>query len=102
MARYCSFNDDVVVIVDKQNFPVLHEVHEVEPSRQLLAAFMAANVRAQLESGRPCDCSYEGALAMLSAYQLLPEFHSPGLDYLAELEVRGELRTYLDRVSRRS
>jgi len=66
----------------------------------LLAAYLAGNMKAQLETGLPGDQSYEGVLFSLHMYQVLrrerPGYRSPGLDQLAELESRGELRAYLD------
>lgn len=96
MAWYAAYSPDVTVVVSERNFPLLDEPEADRDSvRLLLGGFLAGNLQAQLASGRAEDRSYEGVLSMLRVYRLLPDFNSPGLNELALMEVRGQLRDYL-------
>jgi hypothetical protein len=65
----------------------------------LLAAFMAGNVRSQLDTGTKQDDSYSGIVQALRVYRALkaqnPGLKEAGMDKFAAMQAKGELNQYI-------
>ncbi len=93
-------NHDVLVALNKKAFPVFDApgVSQKETSL-LLAAFTAGNVDSQLLRGVRKDDAYAGDLQLIQTYRQLqkknPRLKIAGVEKLAEMEQRGQLKAYL-------
>ena len=65
----------------------------------LLAAFMAGNVRSQLDTGTKQDDSYSGIVQALRVYRALkaqnPNLKEAGMDRFAAMQAKGELNQHV-------
>lgn len=65
----------------------------------LLAAFLAGNVRSQLDTATKQDDSYSGMVQVLRVYRALkqrdPKYKDAGLDKFAGLQAKGELNQHI-------
>lgn len=68
-------------------------------SQMLLAAFVAGNLRAQIQKGSSQPDPYAGALAVIRVYRELskqvPDFKIPKVEEFISMERRGVLRSYV-------
>jgi len=69
----------------------------------LVAAFVAGNVRSQLQSGKVADDSYQGLLAVFKVYEKLREANKdlkiPEIEDLQVKEKAGQLRDFLEKAA---
>jgi hypothetical protein len=91
---------EVVVALNKKVFPVFDDpgVSQKEKSL-LLAAFAAGNADSQLLRGVKKDDPHAGGLQLIQTYRQLQnknrKLRIPGIEKMAEMEQRGELKRYL-------
>ena len=91
---------EVVVALNKKVFPVFDSpgVSQKEKSL-LLAAFAAGNADSQLLRGVKRDDPYAGGLQLIETYRQLQQknrrLRIAGIEHMAEMEQRGELKRYL-------
>ena len=91
---------DILIVISPKNFPLSDLPTTEEPQLTLLAAFIVGNVDSQLTSGSKArDDAYAGDLQMIRTYRQLQQKNRklkiPAIEKLAELESRGQLKTYL-------
>lgn len=93
-------NPDILIVFNRKNFPLSDLPTDEEPQLTLLAAFIVGNVDSQLASrSKGRDDGYAGDLQMIRTYRQLQQKNRrlkiPAIEKLAELESRGQLKTYL-------
>lgn len=75
-----------------ENRPQGHEL--------LLAAFMAGNLKAQIEKNSPDPQPYAGVLAIIDVYRKIqaykPGFEVASVDHFIALEKEGKLKAYIE------
>jgi hypothetical protein len=100
IVTFIDKNHDVVVGLSKKVFPVfgVRGVSKKEIGL-LLAAFAAGNADSQLLRGVKKDDGYAGDLQLIETYRQLqkknPKLKIPGIEKMAEMEQRGELKRYI-------
>ena len=105
-ARYVITNfsqdsPDIRIVINDKNYPIEEPTKaSKEEILTLLAAFIAGNVESQLLRGlKKQDDAYAGDLQMIRTYRQLQDKNRklkiPGMEKMAELEKRGELKRYL-------
>jgi hypothetical protein len=72
---------------------------EQDTKEKLLAAFMAGNVRSQLDTGTKRDDSYSGIVQALRVYRALkaqnPSLKEAGMERFATMQAKGELNQHI-------
>lgn len=97
---FADKNPSVMLVLSKKAFPVF-DVPGVSQKEKsvLLAAFSAGNLNSQLLRGVKKDDAYAGDLQLIETYRQLkkknPKLKIPGIEKMAEMEQRGELKRYL-------
>ncbi|MEW6282855.1 MAG: hypothetical protein AB1758_29860 [Candidatus Eremiobacterota bacterium] len=91
-------SDSVLVEMSPVTVPFIEDKNEkyLDP---LLSAFIAGNVKAQLQAGKAEDRSVEGVREALRVYAMIrqrdPQYRSAGMDRLAEAESQGRLAAFI-------
>ena len=97
IVEFADKTDKVEIVVAEG---VLPWVGEVPHSDLLLGAFIAGNLRSQLDSGVTRSDAYSGMLEVFAVYSALkarePKFSVPSIDAFLEQHRRGALMTALD------
>lgn len=96
--QFSQSSDQVDVKIDEAVLPWVREPKRDETA-VLLGAYLAGNVEAQLNAGRKGDQARAGLTRAFQVYEVLhkehPDFTSPGLLKLKELDAQGKLDDYL-------
>jgi hypothetical protein len=97
--QFAEASEDVTIEFTPKAVPWVKEGKSSETSRILLAAWVAGNVRAQIEKKKNANDSYAGELQVLETYKMLKEKNQnlsiPEVEKLIKLEEKGELKKYL-------
>jgi hypothetical protein len=100
IARFAQESDDVTVVVSPKAVPWLESAKPPKFSETLLAAYLAGNVKSQLERQTNANDSYAGVQQVLKTYAQLKEADKtldiPELQKLVDLEAKKQLRKYVD------
>jgi hypothetical protein len=103
---FAQGNDAVTVNLDEKLAPFITDPLAAEVKARLLAAYVAGNVKAQLEKGKPGDQPYPASLFLIKTYGQLkaadPRLSSPATEKLAALEKKGQLKKYLEELARQA
>lgn len=100
VVNFSHDSPNILIVFNPKNFPLSDLPTTEEPQLTLLAAFIVGNVDTQLASGSKArDDAYAGDLQMIRTYRQLQQKNRklkiPAIEKLAELESRGQLKTYL-------
>ncbi|MBS0658617.1 MAG: hypothetical protein JSR82_10285 [Verrucomicrobia bacterium] len=97
--RFADKSPLVNVIISPKSVPWIGEKIEMKHNSLLLAAFVAGNVRSQMDSGNRKDDPVAGVRQALETYRKIreqvPDFRVASLEKFAELEATGKLTEYL-------
>jgi hypothetical protein len=106
---YAQDSDDVVVDIGPGELPWVSEQWGLEKAREmecqsmLLAAFVAGNIKSQINNSRVEDDTYSGWVFAIDAYNRLRakgSFRSPSIEELSRMEADGTLLRHAKEVQR--
>lgn len=104
IAKFAEESEDCLVGVSPN---VLNWRQHNPPYKQnpvLLTAFLAGNVKAQLDSGKNADDPYSGLLATIKVYEKLraadASIKIPEIDEMIALEKKGELKAWAEKAAK--
>lgn len=102
ITTFAQKSDDVTIVVSMKAVPWFERDKPPKFSGTLLAAFLAGNIKSQLERRTNADDSYAGVQQVLKTYSQLKEADKtldiPEVQKLADLEAKKQLKKYLDNV----
>lgn len=100
ITRYANASDDVAVSLTPEIVPWFGIPKPPKHSGTLLAAFIAGNVKSQVEKKTKGDDSHAGLQQVIKTYAQLKEsdksYSVPEVEKFVELESKGELKKYVE------
>ena len=101
--RFAEESKDCLVSISPNVLPWVTRDPAYKYHGALLTAFIAGNVRSQLQSGKVEDDAYAGTLAVIQAYNKLRErdkdFTAPEIEKQIALEKTGELKAHIEKAA---
>ena len=101
--QFAQNSNDVMVGMSYQVLPWAAHKPEYKYSGALLTAFVAGNVKSQLDSGKNGDDPYAGVLGVIKAYEVLQKRDNtlkiPEIDEQIAMEKKGELKAWVDKAA---
>jgi hypothetical protein len=100
---YAQVSDDVMVNIGEEQLPWVSEHWEMDDARLkscqslIMAAFVAGNIKSQLNSQKVEDDTYAGWLFAIDAYRKLrahDTFRSPAIEELSKMQAEGKLQQH--------
>jgi hypothetical protein len=97
--QFCEESPDHEVVIDAKYMPWLGSSKPPEKSEILLVAFMAGNLKAQIEKKTSKPEPYAGALAVIDVYNKIRAntmgYRVSSIDQWISLEKQGRLETFI-------
>jgi hypothetical protein len=100
IAKFAEESDDVTILISQNVVTWLENDNPPKFSETLLTAYLAGNVKSQLERRTMANDSYAGIQQVLKTYAQLKEIdktlYIPEVQKLVDLEAKKELEKYVD------
>jgi len=104
--RFAEKSESVTVNIADDVLTWLRHQPAYKYNGALLTAFVAGNVKSQLDSGKTADDSYAGVLATFKAYEKLRErdkdFTVPEIEEQMAMHKKGDLKDWVDRQNQKA
>jgi hypothetical protein len=96
---FAEGSKDVMIVISPEVAPWVCDKNSAKHNSSLIGAFIAGNLKSQLESGKKESDPYSGLLETFRIYKLIKEkdkkFNSPEIDKLMKLKAENKLKDFL-------
>jgi hypothetical protein len=100
IVKFTEKSPDVMVVLSEKVTPWLGDGELGKNGRILLTAYIAGNVKAQLDARKSANDSYAGILQVIETYAQLKkadkELNMPEVEKLVELKAKDKLKTFVE------